>query len=192
MSSYVQPVAKDLLNIKRRHSLEITRAVGRCLRDSALTSRRQGKLNLDTVQTIYANNGAGFEQASTKLTTLVSRDNGQESERLSRREELISLSPTTDEDIVNLLSGFKIASKSYAAVVTNDPRRRMRMAIRPSHDRITMQAALAKTTAPAAGGAATTATAVATTIITDATNRGLLLDHVTTVDLTNAIAKTTA
>ena len=121
MPSYVQHIANDLLNIKRRHSLEITRAVARSLRESSLASRRQGKLNLDTVQTIYANNGAGFEQAATKLTALVSRDNGQETERLSRREELISRSPTTDEDIVNLLSGFKIASKSYAGAVANDP-----------------------------------------------------------------------
>ena len=121
MPSFVQSFAKDLINIKRRHSLELTRAVARSLRDSALSSRRQGNLNLDTVRKIYANNETGFDQASVKLTALVSRDNTQENERLSRREELISRSPTTDDDLVNLLSGFKIAPRSYAAVVNNDP-----------------------------------------------------------------------
>ena len=121
MPSYVQPIARELVDIKRRHSLEITRAVARSLRDSATASQRQGMLNLDTVKGIYSSNEAGFEQASTKLTALVSRDNTQESERQSRREELISRSPTTDEDIVNLLSGFKISAKSYAGAVNNDP-----------------------------------------------------------------------
>ena len=121
MPSYVQPIAKELVNIKRRHALELARAVSRSLRDSALASKRQGNLNLETVKNIYANNGAGFEQATTKLTTLVSRDNGQEEERLTRREELIARSPTTDEDIINLVSGLKIAAKSYAGAVANDP-----------------------------------------------------------------------
>ena len=121
MPSYVQPIASELVNIKRRHALELSRAVSRSLRDSALSSKRQGNLNLETVKTIYANDGRGFEQATTKLTTLVSRDNGQETERLTRREELITRSPTTDEDITNLLSGLKIAARSYAGAVANDP-----------------------------------------------------------------------
>ena len=121
MPSYIEHVAKDLVNIKKRHALELARATARCLKDSALVSRRQGKLNLDTVETIYANDGHGFERASTKLTALVSRDNGQEHEKLTRREELITRSPTTDDDIVHHLSGKKVATRSYAGVVANDP-----------------------------------------------------------------------
>ena len=121
MPPYMKTEAKDLVSIRRRHSLEFTRAVARSLRDSALTSRRQGKLNLDTVDGIYAKDGAGFERASTKLTALVSRDNSQEAEKLTRREELITRSPTTDDDIVNHLSCAKVSSRSYAAVVANDP-----------------------------------------------------------------------
>ena len=121
MPSYMKQVAKDLVNIKKRHALEFTRAVARSLTETALTSRRQGKLNLDTVENIYANDGKGFERASTKLVSLVSRDNGQEHEKLTRREELIVRSPTTDEDISEHLSGRKVATRSYAGVVPNDP-----------------------------------------------------------------------
>ena len=116
-----KPISSDLINIKRRHALELARAVSRSLRDSALTSKHQGNLNLETVKNIYANDGRGFEQATTKLITLVSRDNGQDAERLTRREELITRSPTTDEDITNLLSGYKIAAKLYAGAVAYDP-----------------------------------------------------------------------
>ena len=121
MPPYIEAVAKDLIGIKRRHALELSRAIARSLRDSALASRRQGTLNLDTVQTIYANDEAGFERATSKMTTLVSRDNGQEVEKLSRREEIISRSPTTDEDITNHLSNHRVAARSYAGVVANDP-----------------------------------------------------------------------
>ena len=121
LPSYIKPLASELVNIKRRHALEFSRAVARSLRDSALTSNRQGKLNLDTVETIYADDSNGFERASTKLTSLVSRDNTQENERLDRREELIARSPTTDQDIIDHLSGRKVASRSYAGVTANDP-----------------------------------------------------------------------
>ena len=121
MPSYMQSVATELVNIKKRHALEFTRAVARSLRDSSLASQRQGNLNLDTVQGIYGQDARGFDRASVKLSTLVSRDNTQENERLSRREELISRSPTTDNDIVDHLSGRRTATRSYAGVVANDP-----------------------------------------------------------------------
>ena len=121
MPSYMKPVAQELVNMKRRHALEFTRAVARSLRESSEASQRQGNLNLDTVQNIYGRDSKGFDKAATKLTTLVNRDNTQESERLSRREELICRSPTTDDDIRDHLSGRKTATRSYAGVVANDP-----------------------------------------------------------------------
>ena len=121
MPSYMTPVAKELVDIKKRHALDFTRAVARSLRESSQASRRQGNLNLDTVQTIYGQDTKGFDRAATKLTTLVNRDNTQENERLSKREELIGRSPTTDTDIADHLSGRKTATRSYAGVVANEP-----------------------------------------------------------------------
>ena len=115
------PLAKELITIKRRHAIELARAVARSLNDSAITSRRQGNLNLDTVRTIFGADDTGYQRATEKLTTLVERDNGQEQERLVCREELINRSPTTDEDITNHVSGNKVAAKSYAGAIANDP-----------------------------------------------------------------------
>ena len=121
MPSYPHPIARDLVRIRRRHALKFSRAVVRSLRESATASRRQGSLNLNTVQGIYADDRTGFDRASAKLTTLVSRDNSQEVDRLHRREELIIRSPITDDDIVHQLNGQPTASRSYAGVVANDP-----------------------------------------------------------------------
>ena len=118
---FLTQVATDLVNIRKRHALEFTRNVARTLRDSSLASRRQGNLNLKTVENIYANDGRGYERATTKLMSLVSRDNTAEAEKLRRKEELISRSPTTDDDIICHLKGKNVAARSYAGVVANDP-----------------------------------------------------------------------
>ena len=120
MPSYMQPLAAELVNIRRQHATEFTRAVARSLRASALNSRRQGTLNINTVEGMYGEDKVGFSTATDNMSSLVERGDHQEKERLQRREELNSRSPTADEDIKKHLSGIKVAIRSYAGVVAND------------------------------------------------------------------------
>ena len=121
MPSYIAPIAKDLVAIRRRHALEFARAVASSLRRSSLAFEKHGAaLNLITTENVYTNDGKGFEWATTKLTALFSRDNGIEANKLKKREELISGYPTTDDDIVCHLKGQDVAGSSFTGETANN------------------------------------------------------------------------
>ena len=103
--TFLGPVAKALVDIQRRHALELTREVTRALRESGRSAATQAQMNWQTVSQSYGDDANSAERAQNRLTSMAAKEREKERSRQADRNEFHLSNPITDEDLVKHLSG---------------------------------------------------------------------------------------